>query len=294
MRGPLVMRGYRKDPERTADASTPDGWLHTGDIMTMDDDGFLRIVDRKKDIMINASGKNMSPAHIENTSKAAPALVSNVVVIGEGRPYNTALVVLDAEAVTQRESDEERTRDSAGSLPERLRADISRSNSQLARVEQIKRFRICEEWAPGGEELTLTQKVKRDRVLETYAELIEDMYAAAPAPEVHDVSSRGLRGATSWNYILVHDGSHGAWCWDAPADLLRANGHEVRAIDLPGREDPTDRTRLESPAGRRLRCRLGRAPARGAVPAARRTSVTSAPGGRWPDSRPPCCPRRRH
>src|SRR5246127_4907379 len=98
VRGPLVMKGYRKEPAKTAEAIDADGWLHTGDILEMDDDGYLRIVDRKKELIINAGGKNMSPSNIENTIKAACPLIGVIIALGDARPYNTALIVLDAES----------------------------------------------------------------------------------------------------------------------------------------------------------------------------------------------------
>ena len=91
VRGPLVMKGYRKEPAKTAEAIDADGWLHTGDILEVDADGYLRVVDRKKELIINAAGKNMSPANIENTILAACPMVGVMITIGDGRPYNTAL-----------------------------------------------------------------------------------------------------------------------------------------------------------------------------------------------------------
>jgi acyl-CoA synthetase (AMP-forming)/AMP-acid ligase II len=96
VRGPLVTKGYRGEPGKTAEA-IEDGWLHTGDVMTMDGDGYLTVVDRKKELIINAAGKNISPANIENAMKAACPLLGGIVAIGDRRPYNTALAVLDAE-----------------------------------------------------------------------------------------------------------------------------------------------------------------------------------------------------
>ena len=95
MRSDVVMRGYRNLPDKTAEAIDADGWLHTGDIATIDDDGYVTIVDRKKEIIINAAGKNMSPANIEATVKSASPLIGNAVCIGDARPYDTALIVLD-------------------------------------------------------------------------------------------------------------------------------------------------------------------------------------------------------
>ena len=99
VRGPLVMKGYRREPAKTAEAVDADGWLHTGDILDEDADGFLRIVDRKKELIINAAGKNMSPSNIENTVKAACPMIGVMLAIGDGRPYNTALLVFDADSV---------------------------------------------------------------------------------------------------------------------------------------------------------------------------------------------------
>ena len=97
MRSGVVMTGYRNAPDKTAEALDADGWLHTGDIAEIDDDGYVRIVDRKKEIIINAAGKNMSPANIESTLKGASPLIGQACVIGDGRPYNTALIVLDSD-----------------------------------------------------------------------------------------------------------------------------------------------------------------------------------------------------
>src|SRR6476620_9035289 len=98
VRGPLVMRGYRNRPDLTAEAIDADGWLHTGDVARIDDDGFVWIVDRKKELIINAAGKNLSPANIEPTLKSAGPLIGQALVIGDRRPYNVALVVLDPES----------------------------------------------------------------------------------------------------------------------------------------------------------------------------------------------------
>src|SRR5262249_19102644 len=97
IRGPIVMRGYRHDPERPAEVFDAGGWLHTGDVATIDDEGHVRIVDRKKELIINAAGKNMSPANIESALKDASPAIGQAVCIGDARPYNVALLVLDPE-----------------------------------------------------------------------------------------------------------------------------------------------------------------------------------------------------
>ncbi len=138
----MVMRGYRADPARTAEALDEEGWLHTGDLAEVDDDGYVRIVDRKKDIIINASGKNMSPANIESVLKAASPLVGHVVCIGDARPYNVALVVPDSEALAGRPA-------SDPDVHSEIASAIDRANADLARVEQIKTFTVVDaEWLP--------------------------------------------------------------------------------------------------------------------------------------------------
>ena len=166
LRGPMVMRGYRNDPRRTAEAIDPEGWLHTGDIGTLDADGYLRIVDRKKELIINASGKNMSPVNIEAALKAESSTIEHVVAIGDQRPYNVALVVLDPEAAL---GDDEARRVVAEA--------IDRANAHLSRPEQIKRFHVVgEPWAVGGPCLTPTSKLKRRPISERYAAEIEELY----------------------------------------------------------------------------------------------------------------------
>ena len=168
MRAPVVMRGYRNQPEKTAEALDPEGWLHTGDIGEFDDHGYLRIVDRKKELIINAAGKNMSPANIEATMKGASPLIGQVAAIGDGRPYNTALIVLDADFAPAWAAKNGLEGASIEDLAadERMRAAIQAGvdagNARLARVEQVKKFTIIPgDWAPGGEELTPTMKLKR-------------------------------------------------------------------------------------------------------------------------------------
>ncbi|HZA11433.1 fatty acid--CoA ligase FadD11 [Mycobacterium sp.] len=193
IRGPLVMKGYRKEPRKTAEAIDKDGWLHTGDIFEMDDDGHLRVVDRKKELIINAGGKNMSPANIENTIKAACPLIGVIIALGDARPYNTGLIVLDAESAgpyaAQRglADASPQTLASDPELIARIAAGVAEGNAKLSRVEQIKRFRVLPTfWEPGGEEITLTMKLKRKPINEKYAAEIEELYAAEPGPLVHE------------------------------------------------------------------------------------------------------------
>jgi long-chain acyl-CoA synthetase len=168
VRGGIVMRGYRNQPEKTAETVDADGWLHTGDVATIDDDGFVTIVDRKKELIINAAGKNMSPANIESALKSAGPLIGQACVIGDRRPYNVALLVLDPEAGLDPRNPE---------VLERVQSEVDAANSRLSRVEQIKRFALLEEeWLPGGDELTPTMKLKRKPIVEKYMAQIEDLY----------------------------------------------------------------------------------------------------------------------
>ncbi len=184
-RGDIVMRGYRDEPEKTAETIDADGWLRTGDIAEIDADGYVSIVDRKKELIINAAGKNMSPANIEARLKAASPLIGQAVAVGDRRPYNVALVVLDPDACAAFAAEHGLEDASAGSLsanPE-LRAAVEEgvalANGQLSRVEQIKRFEILPtDWEPGGDELTPTMKLKRRPIAEKYMAEIEGLYAA--------------------------------------------------------------------------------------------------------------------
>ena len=166
MRGPVVMRGYRNRPEATAEALDAEGWMHSGDVGFIDDEGHLAIVDRIKELIISAAGKNMSPANIEAAIKSAGSVIACACAIGDGRPYNVALVTLDPQVA-------EASRDPHAEVAEQ----IERANRKLARVEQIKRFAVVPDWAPGGEELTETMKLKRRPIATKYAAEIEALYA---------------------------------------------------------------------------------------------------------------------
>jgi long-subunit acyl-CoA synthetase (AMP-forming) len=204
VRGPLVMKGYRGEPGKTAEAVDSEGWLSTGDVITIDDDGYLRIVDRKKELIINSAGKNMSPTNIENALKAATPLIGAIAVIGDGRPYNTALVVLDAESAGPYAARHHLPDSSAAALSadagviERIAAGIAAGNARLSRVEQVKRFRLLPAfWEPGGDEVTLTMKLKRRVIAEKYATEIAELYDADPGPAVHEPSAPVVTAADS-------------------------------------------------------------------------------------------------
>jgi len=183
VRGASNMPGYRNMPEKTAETIDADGWLHTGDIGELDEDGYLRIVDRKKELIINAAGKNMSPASIESKLKAASPLIGQAVAIGDARPYNVALIVLDPDFAPVWAQGKGIEGDSLAELAEHevvrgeVEAAIEAANERMARVEQIKRFTILPtEWAPGGDELTPTMKLKRKPIERKYEAQIEVLY----------------------------------------------------------------------------------------------------------------------
>jgi long-chain acyl-CoA synthetase len=183
VRGPQVTRGYRRDPERTRESISEDGWLSTGDIAVADEEGYLKIVDRKKELIINSAGKNMAPTHIEGTVKEESRLIANVVAIGDARPYVTALIVLDPEAAGRFAGEHGLPAELAelaatDEMQAEIAAAIARGNDRLARVEQIKAHAILGvEWLPGSEELTPTQKLRRKPINEKYAEEIDALYA---------------------------------------------------------------------------------------------------------------------
>ncbi len=184
VRGPIVMKGYRDMPEKTAEAMSADGWLATGDIAEIDEDGYVTIVDRKKELIINAAGKNMSPANIEAKIKAACPLAAQVVAIGDNRPYNVALITLDPDACGAFAAKHELGAPSPAAMAreeavrEAVAAGVEEGNASLSRVEQIKRFHLVEgEWAPGGAELTPTSKLRRRPIEREYETEIEALYS---------------------------------------------------------------------------------------------------------------------
>ena len=185
IRGPVVMPGYRGAPEQTAETIDSDGWLHTGDIGELDEDDYLKIVDRKKELIINAGGKNMSPANIEAKVKAAHPLIGQAIAIGDGRPYNVALITLDpdvAPAFAGQNGIEDTSFENLAAqqaVLDEVQKGVDAANESLARVEQIKKYRILEgqSWAPGCDEVTQTMKLKRRVINQKYSAEIESLYS---------------------------------------------------------------------------------------------------------------------
>src|SRR4051794_31996627 len=182
LRSKVVMVGYRNLPDKTAEALDDDGWLHTGDVATIDADGYVTLIDRKKELMINAAGKNMSPANIEATLKGASPLIGQACVIGDGRRYNTALLVLDPDVAPAWAKRQGIDGDLAAlARDERMiaavQAGVDAANRALSGPESIKRFTLIEgDWLPGGDELTPTMKLKRRPVEAKYEQTIAAMY----------------------------------------------------------------------------------------------------------------------
>ncbi|WP_040779137.1 AMP-dependent synthetase/ligase [Nocardia pneumoniae] len=194
VRGPIVTHGYRNMPDKTAEAIDADGWLHTGDIGTIDADGYLRIVDRKKELIINEAGKNIAPSNIENAVKAASSLIGQAVAIGDAKPYIAALIVLDPDVAAIRAKELDATGEDIATLATRreivdeVLAAVQAGNAKLSRVEQIKRFIILGAvWEPGGEELTPKMSLKRVPIATKYQAEIEALYAEEPSDRVVNV-----------------------------------------------------------------------------------------------------------
>ena len=182
VRGPNVFMGYLNQPAKTAETIDAEGWLHTGDVGTVDGDGYFRISDRLKDIIITAGGKNITPSELENQLKFSP-YVTDAVVIGDKKPYLVCLIMIDQENVEKFAQDHDVPFSNYASLtraPEvqkLIEGEIERVNQQFARVEQVKKFRLIEKkLGAEDEELTPTMKLKRKLVSQKYAELIESMY----------------------------------------------------------------------------------------------------------------------
>jgi long-chain acyl-CoA synthetase len=177
-----VFKGYLNNPEKTAETVDADGWLHTGDVGSIDSDGYVRITDRLKDIIITAGGKNITPSEIENQLKFSP-YISDAVVIGDRRKYLSCLVMIDHENVVKYAQDRNvpfthyASLCAAQEVKDLIRDEIEKVNRTVARVETIKAFRLIDVMLTAeDEELTPTMKLKRKHVNEKYKALIDDMY----------------------------------------------------------------------------------------------------------------------
>jgi len=184
LRGPHIFMGYFKQPDKTAE-TLRGGWLHTGDVGTVDNEGYLRITDRMKDIIITAGGKNITPSEFENLLKFSP-YISDAVVIGDRRKFLTCLVMIDYDNVAKYAQDADVTFTDFGSLcrtrevQDLIWSEIEEVNRGFARVETIKKFRLIEhQLSAEDDELTPTMKLKRKFVNQKYKEMIESMYTDA-------------------------------------------------------------------------------------------------------------------
>jgi len=184
VKGRNVFAGYLNQPERTAESFTPDGWLRTGDVGTVDAEGFYRITDRMKDIIITAGGKNITPSELENELKFSP-YITDAVVIGDARPFLTVIIMIDQENVEKYAQDHDVPFSNYASLTRAaevqalIQGVIDEVNRKFARVEQIKKFFLLDtQLTAEDEELTPTMKLKRKLVQTKYAPQIEAMYRA--------------------------------------------------------------------------------------------------------------------
>jgi long-chain acyl-CoA synthetase len=182
VRGANVFAGYWNQPVKTAEALDAEGWLHTGDCGEIDADGYLRVKDRIKDIIITSGGKNITPSLIENQIKFSP-YIADAVVIGESRRFVTCLVMIDPDNVAKFAQDRQvpytdfASLTRASEVQQLIRAEIEIVNARLSRVEQIKDFRLIDQLLTAeDEELTPTMKLKRKVVAAKYAKLIDTMY----------------------------------------------------------------------------------------------------------------------
>ncbi len=183
-RGGNIFRGYLDDPDRTAEALDADGWLHTGDIGELDDEGYLRIVDRKKELIITAGGKNVSPANLEAALKAQP-LIGQACVVGDGEPYIAALLVLDPDVAPAWAASHTITGSSLAELAEdpavvsEIEREVETANERFSHAEAVRTFRVLgAEWLPDSEELTPTMKLKRRGIAAKYAREIAELYSS--------------------------------------------------------------------------------------------------------------------
>jgi long-chain acyl-CoA synthetase len=191
------MVGYYRDPEKTAETIDSDGWVHSGDIAQLGPDGHYRIVDRKKELIITSSGKNISPANLEAVAKSSP-IIGQAVAIGDGHSFITVLVVLDPQVAPMWAKAHGIASTSMAELSEHpsvaaeVRRALTVANTHLSRIEQFKRFTILPaEWSPESEELTPTMKLKRRVIHEKYKDQVEAMYAEPPGGHSVDAEHNG-------------------------------------------------------------------------------------------------------
>jgi long-chain acyl-CoA synthetase len=182
IKGDFLFVGYLNQPEKTAETLDAKGWLHTGDVGAIDNEGFVKITDRMKDIIITSGGKNITPSEIENQLKFSP-YVSDAIVVGDKRPYLTCLVMIDHENVEKFAQDHDIPFTNYASLcraqeiQDLIWREIEAVNANFARVETIKKFILIErQLTPEDEELTPTMKLKRNFVNKRYAGEIDAMY----------------------------------------------------------------------------------------------------------------------
>jgi long-chain acyl-CoA synthetase len=186
VRGDNVCAGYWRDPAATAELIDADGWLHTGDLGHLDNEGRLSVTGRKKDLIVTAYGKNIAPAELETALQLDP-LIAQAVVVGDGRPYLTALLTLDPDAVADWAREHDRAGDVEALIDDAALQDaigdaVERVNATHSHAEGIRRWRILpHDLTMAGEELTPTLKVRRHIVTSRWADLIEEMYAPVPA-----------------------------------------------------------------------------------------------------------------
>jgi len=181
VKSPGVFKGYFRNPEATAQ-TLKDGWLHSGDVGELDEDGFLKITDRKKDLIITAGGKNIAPQNIENQLKFSP-YINDAIVIGDRRKYLVALIAIDEENVIKYAQDHKiqfgtyASLTHASEVKQLIQKEVDKVNKTLANVEQLKKFTIIPKklYEEDGE-VTPTMKVKRKFINETYKDIIEKMY----------------------------------------------------------------------------------------------------------------------
>jgi long-chain acyl-CoA synthetase len=183
IKSPTVFAGYFKDPEATRAVLDEDGWLHSGDVASIDADGFVTITDRKKDILVTAGGKNVAPQNLENALKASK-FVSQVLVVGDRRPYVAALVTLDEDGVRKWADERGVGYDPQGdAVRELIQGAVDAANEGRSGFEQIRRFVILpRDFSPDEDEVTPTMKLRRRICVEHFAAEIDELYAGSPTP----------------------------------------------------------------------------------------------------------------